>query len=298
MPPEELFADRNDLIDIFTDYTTSDIDDADDAARAAEAVRRAPQRADQARSTSRPNSGPAYVDRDAGRDPGRGAAVPRHRSERRPARLARRRPTSEPSRRRGRSRKKKRRRRAEAQEAKPKSRPGGDGAGPTTRSRARLRQAKSSRSQGRRPRSTSRSTTRPGSAPGIDYDRQRQPRVYTIDGPRRDDYHGYKMVADVYRRSSRRPARRVLRHSGDRAGRTRRSSTTRARRRTIDGREYMLFYDGDRLRLVGWHRRDKASYWVSNTLLQTLDRRARCSAIARSHAPSSKQKLASPARME
>ena len=35
---------------------------------------------------------------------------------------------------------------------------------------------------------------------------------------------------------------------------------------TIDGREYEIFFDGDRLRLVAWHRGDN-TYWVSNTLL-------------------------------
>jgi LCP family protein required for cell wall assembly len=50
--------------------------------------------------------------------------------------------------------------------------------------------------------------------------------------------------------------------------------------RTIGGREYMLFFAGDRLRLVGW-RTPKAAYWVSNTLLQTLTKR-QMMAIARS----------------
>ncbi|WP_354701293.1 Polyisoprenyl-teichoic acid--peptidoglycan teichoic acid transferase TagU [Paraconexibacter sp. AEG42_29] len=36
-----------------------------------------------------------------------------------------------------------------------------------------------------------------------------------------------------------------------------------------NGRKLMLFRDGDRLRLVAW-RTDKAVYWVSNTLLQSL----------------------------
>jgi LCP family protein required for cell wall assembly len=39
--------------------------------------------------------------------------------------------------------------------------------------------------------------------------------------------------------------------------------------RTIGGREYELFYDGKRLRLVAMRTQD-AVYWVSNTLLQTL----------------------------
>ena len=43
------------------------------------------------------------------------------------------------------------------------------------------------------------------------------------------------------------------------------------RRRPIStsGREFELFYDGKRLRLVA-HRTDDGVYWVSNTLLQTL----------------------------
>ncbi len=40
--------------------------------------------------------------------------------------------------------------------------------------------------------------------------------------------------------------------------------------REIDGHEFQLFYDGDRLRLVAF-KTNQASYWVSNTLLQSLD---------------------------
>ena len=39
--------------------------------------------------------------------------------------------------------------------------------------------------------------------------------------------------------------------------------------RRVGGRTFQLYYDGDRLRLVAW-RTPKAVYWVSNTLLQTL----------------------------
>ena len=35
------------------------------------------------------------------------------------------------------------------------------------------------------------------------------------------------------------------------------------------GRSYKLYYDGSRLKLVGWRTR-RGSYWVSNTLLRTL----------------------------
>jgi polyisoprenyl-teichoic acid--peptidoglycan teichoic acid transferase len=50
--------------------------------------------------------------------------------------------------------------------------------------------------------------------------------------------------------------------------------------RTVDGREYQLYFAGDRLRLVAW-RTPKAAYWVSNTLLQTLTKK-QMMAIARS----------------
>jgi LCP family protein required for cell wall assembly len=50
--------------------------------------------------------------------------------------------------------------------------------------------------------------------------------------------------------------------------------------REIGGRTFELHHDGDRLRLVAW-RTDKAAYWISNTLLQTLSE-GQMMAIARS----------------
>jgi LCP family protein required for cell wall assembly len=50
--------------------------------------------------------------------------------------------------------------------------------------------------------------------------------------------------------------------------------------RTVGGRKFELFFAGDRLRLVAW-RTPKAAYWISNTLLQTLDKKQML-AIARS----------------
>jgi polyisoprenyl-teichoic acid--peptidoglycan teichoic acid transferase len=38
---------------------------------------------------------------------------------------------------------------------------------------------------------------------------------------------------------------------------------------TIRGREYEIFLDGDRIRLVAWHRGDN-TYWVANSLLRVL----------------------------
>jgi len=39
--------------------------------------------------------------------------------------------------------------------------------------------------------------------------------------------------------------------------------------RTIHGREYDIYIDGDRVKMIAWHRGDN-TYWVSNSLLQVL----------------------------
>ncbi len=39
--------------------------------------------------------------------------------------------------------------------------------------------------------------------------------------------------------------------------------------RTIHGREYDIFVDGDRVSMIAWHRGDN-TYWISNSLLQSL----------------------------
>ncbi|MFN8162953.1 MAG: LCP family protein [Solirubrobacterales bacterium] len=39
--------------------------------------------------------------------------------------------------------------------------------------------------------------------------------------------------------------------------------------KTIHGREYEIFVDGDRVKLIAWHRGDN-TYWISNDLLETL----------------------------
>ncbi|MEZ5154794.1 MAG: LCP family protein [Solirubrobacterales bacterium] len=40
---------------------------------------------------------------------------------------------------------------------------------------------------------------------------------------------------------------------------------------TIDGRDFDIYWDGDRIRLIAWHDDDGNSYWISNTLVQTID---------------------------
>jgi LCP family protein required for cell wall assembly len=74
------------------------------------------------------------------------------------------------------------------------------------------------------------------------------------------------------------PAYRIVMHSGVLGeyygiqGTTWRDAPILARpttTRDIDGVDYELHYDGDRLRMVAWETKDGA-YWVSNTLLQSL----------------------------
>jgi polyisoprenyl-teichoic acid--peptidoglycan teichoic acid transferase len=51
----------------------------------------------------------------------------------------------------------------------------------------------------------------------------------------------------------------------------------------VRGRRLLIFKDGDRIRLVAWQRKD-ATYWISNTLLQTISK-SDMIAIARAAKP-------------
>jgi polyisoprenyl-teichoic acid--peptidoglycan teichoic acid transferase len=88
------------------------------------------------------------------------------------------------------------------------------------------------------------------------------PRTYTVTGTDDRRYRAYKLVVftgfigeyyGLQGTSWRDPP--ILDHASE--------------TRKIRGREYLLFYNGDRLRMVGW-KTDRGSYWISNTLLQTL----------------------------
>ena len=39
----------------------------------------------------------------------------------------------------------------------------------------------------------------------------------------------------------------------------------------IGGKDFDIYYDGDRIRMIAWHDDDGNSYWISNTLVQTID---------------------------
>ena len=91
-------------------------------------------------------------------------------------------------------------------------------------------------------------------------------RAFVIDGPGSDKYYGYKFVAKFFGSSGFDEYYGVSGTSWEDPPILANPSETRV----IDGREYLLFYDSDRLRLVGWKEKD-ASYWVINTLTQSLD---------------------------
>jgi hypothetical protein len=91
------------------------------------------------------------------------------------------------------------------------------------------------------------------------------PRTYTIDAPGRERYRAYKMVVSTG-------------YIGEYYGVMGTSwpdppiLDSPSETRMVGGRKLMLFYNGSRLRIVGWKTK-RGSYWISNTLLQTLSAR-------------------------
>jgi hypothetical protein len=98
----------------------------------------------------------------------------------------------------------------------------------------------------------------------------RDSRAFPIDGPGNDIYHGYKQVVQVpgsvFGNGLLEEYYGVSGTDWTDVPILENPSETR----TIDGKQYLLFYDGDRLRTVGW-KTSKGSYWVNNTLLQSLE---------------------------
>ena len=89
-------------------------------------------------------------------------------------------------------------------------------------------------------------------------------RAFPIDGPGDEEYHGYKFVATL-------PTQGYTAYYGV-SGTDWRDPPildNPSEVKTIDGRDYLLSWDGDRLRFVGW-KTEHGSYWVDNTLLSVL----------------------------
>jgi polyisoprenyl-teichoic acid--peptidoglycan teichoic acid transferase len=90
-------------------------------------------------------------------------------------------------------------------------------------------------------------------------------RSFKIDGPGNDLYFGYKLVVSIQRQEAFTEYYGVSGTDWKDPPILENPDVTRE----IDGRNYLLFHDGGRLRLVGW-KTDDGAYWVQNTLLQTL----------------------------
>src|SRR4051794_5353090 len=94
---------------------------------------------------------------------------------------------------------------------------------------------------------------------------QGPPTVYTIKGRNGHSYRSYRMVI---RRGG------IGKFYGLQATAWKEPPILKTPSQTVKsrGREYQLFFDGDRVRIVAW-RTPQATYWVSNTLLQSLSKK-------------------------
>jgi LCP family protein required for cell wall assembly len=103
------------------------------------------------------------------------------------------------------------------------------------------------------------------------------PRAYKICGPHSKCWWSYRMVL---------PINPVLGEYWGIQGTTWKDPPiikSPSEIRTVHGRKLMIFKDGDRIRLVAWQTKD-ATYWVSNTLLQSISKNDMI-AIARAAKP-------------
>ncbi|UJA19608.1 LCP family protein [Thermoleophilia bacterium SCSIO 60948] len=90
-------------------------------------------------------------------------------------------------------------------------------------------------------------------------------RWFPIDGPSDELYYGYKFVVMIEDGTT------FPRYYGV-SGTTWKDAPileNPSEEREIEGRDYKLYYDGDRLRMIAFETED-AAYWVSNTLTQEL----------------------------
>ena len=257
-PPEVVFAERKELIDIFTEHTTSDIDDAGDMLQVLKLfieARDAPVKEVHFEGTPRP----VVRDHDHVGDQQGGHAVPRHRGHARPAR--RERGPGGPGRvaRVGPRRERRRRRRP----------------GPRPRRSGRLDAQLIETTYGKELAKSirARKVKLPIYYPtvletGTEY--AQKPRVYKINGtgegsPPNAERAAYKWVFS-------RPA--LGEYYGFMATRWKDPPILKnpSEEREIDGRTYKLYYDGDRLKLIAWQD-DEGSFWLHNTLIQSLSDR-------------------------
>jgi polyisoprenyl-teichoic acid--peptidoglycan teichoic acid transferase len=89
-----------------------------------------------------------------------------------------------------------------------------------------------------------------------------QPRVYHLHDTDKDSRGAYKMVLQL-------PQGDFFGIQGVHGWPDPPILNNPSESRTMSGRDYDIFLDGDRIRLIAWRQGDD-SYWVSNSLLQTL----------------------------
>jgi hypothetical protein len=110
--------------------------------------------------------------------------------------------------------------------------------------------------------------------PGAEFDTaaldgdQLNTRALTIDGGGGHAYYGYKIVAKIPYGTAGYSYDDYFGFSGTN-WRDAPILDNATEERTVNGRDYLLFYDNGRLRQVGW-RTDTGSYWVENDLLETI----------------------------
>lgn len=95
-------------------------------------------------------------------------------------------------------------------------------------------------------------------------------RAFPIDGPGDDVYHGYKFSVRVPGSTFGTGVPYEYYGVSGTDWKDPPILKNPSEKRQIDGRTYQLYYDGDRLRLVGWHDKHGNSYWVTNSLSQSL----------------------------
>jgi LCP family protein required for cell wall assembly len=95
-------------------------------------------------------------------------------------------------------------------------------------------------------------------------------RAFPIDGPGDDKYWGYKMSIQVEGSAFGNGVPYEYYGISGTNWKDPPIISNPSETREIDGRDYELFWDGDRLRLVAWHDKHDNTYWVNNTLSQSL----------------------------
>ena len=262
VPIHDLVLGPNELIDIFTEYTTSDISDTETMIEVLKLFI-ASRNAEINEVDFPAELGPSFVYASPERDRRRGRTVPRDRSERRPARLARR--TGSPE---GEGQEEEGKKRQA--EAKPKPREGEaagrDGlvpAGEAGEAEAKIVARKVCSGfpvfyPTRLPSGAAYEESNP-------YLQIQDPRVYHFKDTDDNRHGAYRMVLTLELPDG----VHYFGVQGIQGWSDPPILSGPSITKTIHGREYDIFLDGDRVKLIAWHRGDN-TYWVANGLLRAL----------------------------